>query len=117
MSDKGFVLKRISLIVVLLIAFACIIALFTHTPLDIFTLILMIEGIALLLFGGAMYSMIWGQKRYGSWTRSEQKAINEGLDANEISSQTRKTLRRTGLYFALIGIILVLIGFALSIIF
>ena len=63
MSDKGFVLKRISLILVLLIAVACIFALFTSTPFDSFALILLIEGIALLLFGSALYSMIWGQKR------------------------------------------------------
>lgn len=117
MSDTRFLLKRISLILVLLIVFAFIIALFTPAPLGSFALILMIEGIVLLLFGGAMYSMIWGQKRYRSWTRSEHKAIDEGQDAYDVSSQTRKAIRRAGLYFALIGSILILIGLGLAIVF
>ena len=117
MSDTGFVLKRVTLILILLIAVACIVAFLTPEPFDSFAFILMIEGIALLIFGGVMYSMTKGGGLFVSWTRLERKAIDEAREAYDVSSQTRKAIRRAGLYFALIGTILILIGLGLAIVF
>jgi len=117
MCATSFVFKRVALILVLLIACACIVAFFTPTPPDSFAFILMIEGITLLIFGGVMYSMTKGGGLFVSWTRLERKAIDEARKAYDLSSQTRKALRRAGLYFALIGIILIIIGLGLSVIF
>lgn len=117
MSDTRFVLKRIALILFILIFVAGIIALFTPTPFDTFAFLLVLEGIALIIFGGAMYTIIWGQKRYRSWTHMERSVMDGAQDASEVSSQTRRALRRTGIYFVLIGVFLILLGVGLSFIF
>lgn len=117
MSDTRFVLKRIVLVFMILIVVASIIALFTPTPFDTFTFLLLLEGIALIIFGGALYTVIWGQKRYRSWTRMERSVIDAAQDAFEVSSQTRRALRLTGIYFVLMGVFLILLGVGLSFIF
>ncbi|MDO8056392.1 MAG: hypothetical protein Q6361_05975 [Candidatus Hermodarchaeota archaeon] len=116
MKKWAFILSRMLLVASICILIAAGIALF-YLPFggyfQMFGIVMFGEGLLLLIFGGSIGAGLWYKVYSAAFMRSQKRAIRQEM---KTFHKERREYTVYGYYFAAVGVILLFVGLAFTMI-